>query len=58
MRSFNDTLQIIPLFVLLIPSVMIFKIGELTALLANVAYSIVPAIRYAKHGLCNLPEHV
>lgn len=46
------------LFVLLIPFVMIFKIGEFTALLANVAHSIIPAIRHANHGLCNLPEHV
>ena len=35
------------LFVLLIPFVMIFNIDEFTALLANVADSIVPAIRYA-----------
>ena len=57
-RSFNDTPQVMHLFVLLIPFVMIFKIGEFTALLANVAYSIVPAIRHANHGLCNLLEHV
>ena len=57
-RPFNDTLQTMPLFVLLIPFVMIFKIGEFTALLAIIAYSIVPAIRYSEHGLRNLPEQV
>lgn len=57
-RPFNDTLQTMPLFVLLIPFVMIFKIGEFTALLAIIAYAIVPAIRYAEHGLRNLPENV
>ena len=57
-RPFNDTLQTMPLFVLLIPFVMIFKIGEFTRLLAILAYAIVPAIRYAEHGLRNLPEHV
>ena len=57
-RPFNDTLQTMPLFVLLIPFVMIFKIGEFTALLAIIAYAIVPAIRYSEHGLRNLPENV
>ena len=57
-RPINDTLQTIPLFVILIPFVMIFKIGEFTALLAIIAYAIVPAIRYAEHGLRNLPENV
>jgi glycine betaine/proline transport system permease protein len=47
-----------PLFVILIPFVMIFKIGEFTALLAIIAYAIVPAIRYTEHGLRNLPEGV
>jgi glycine betaine/proline transport system permease protein len=47
-----------PLFVIIIPFVMVFKIGEFTALLAIIAYSIVPSIRYAEHGLRNLPEGV
>lgn len=57
-RPINDTLQTMPLFVILIPFVMIFKIGEFTALLAIIAYAFVPAIRYAEHGLRNLPENV
>ncbi|MGB7271234.1 MAG: ABC transporter permease subunit [Albidovulum sp.] len=57
-RPFNDTMQTMPLFVLLIPFVMVFKIGEFTALLAIIAYAIVPAIRYAEHGLRSLPENV
>ena len=47
-----------PLFVILIPFVMVFKIGEFTALLAIIAYAIVPAIRYSEHGLRHLPEDV
>ena len=47
-RPINDTLQTMPLFVILIPFVMIFKIGEFTALLAIIAYAIVPAIRYCR----------
>ena len=57
-RPFNDTLQTMPLFVILIPFVMIFKIGDFTALLAIIAYACVPAIRYAEHGLRNVPEDV
>ena len=58
LRPINDTLQTMPLFVLLIPFVMIFKIGEFTALLAVMAYAIVPAIRYSEHGLRNVPHDV
>jgi len=58
LRPINDTLQTMPLFVILIPFVMIFKIGEFTALLAIMAYAIVPAIRYSEHGLRNVSETV
>ncbi|MBE2278237.1 MAG: ABC transporter permease subunit [Rhodobacteraceae bacterium] len=51
MRPINDTLQTMPAFVLLIPIVMLFKIGDFTALLAIVLYACVPAFRYAEHGL-------
>ncbi len=57
-RPINDTLQTMPLFVILIPFVMIFKIGEFSALLAIIAYAIVPSIRYTEHGLRNLPADV
>ncbi len=58
LRPINDTLQTMPLFVILIPFVMIFKIGEFTALLAIMAYAIVPAIRYSEHGLRSVPDSV
>ena len=58
MRPINDTMQTMPLFVILIPFVMIYKIGEFTALLAIIAYAFVPAVRYSEHGLRNLPENV
>jgi glycine betaine/proline transport system permease protein len=57
-RPINDTLQTMPLFVLLIPIVMIFKIGEFTALLSIIAYATVPAIRYTEHGLRNVSKDV
>ncbi|MEP1768390.1 MAG: ABC transporter permease subunit [Sulfitobacter sp.] len=58
LRPVLDTLQTMPLFVILIPFVMIFKIGEFTALLAVMAYAIVPAIRYTEHGLRAIPSDV
>lgn len=58
MRPINDTMQTMPPFVLLIPIVMIFKIGEFTAVLAIIAYAYVPAFRYTEHGLRHVPETV
>ncbi|HUF87598.1 MAG TPA: ABC transporter permease subunit [Thermohalobaculum sp.] len=46
-----DTLQTLPSFVYLIPAVMLFRVGDFTAMLAVVAYAIAPAIRYSALGL-------
>ncbi len=51
LRPVNDTLQTMPMFVFLIPVIMFFKIGEFPAVLAIIAYAIVPTIRYTEHGL-------
>ncbi len=58
MRPINDTLQTMPQFVLLIPILMLFKVGEFTALLAIIAYAIVPMIRYVEHGLRSVPAEI
>jgi glycine betaine/proline transport system permease protein len=58
LRPINDTLQTMPQFVYLIPIIMIFKIGDFSALLAIIAYAIVPAVRYTEHGLRTVPGHV
>ncbi len=55
LRPINDTLQSMPLFVILIPFLMFFQIGEFTSFLAIIAYAIVPTIRYTEHGLRNVP---
>lgn len=55
-RPINDTLQSMPLFVILIPFLMFFQIGEFTSFLAIIAYAIVPSIRYTEHGLRNVPQ--
>jgi glycine betaine/proline transport system permease protein len=57
-RPINDTLQTMPQFVPLIPILMIFKIGDFTALLAIMAYAIVPAVRYSEHALRSLPAEI
>ena len=57
-RPINDTLQTMPQFVPLIPILMIFKIGDFTALLAIMAYAIVPAVRYSELALRSLPAEV
>lgn len=51
LRPINDALQTMPQFVFLIPALMLFKVGEFTALLAIMLYAIVPPIRYVEHGL-------
>jgi glycine betaine/proline transport system permease protein len=51
MGGIIDTLQTLPSFVYLMPVVMLFRVGDFAALLAVVAYSITPVIRYTDHGL-------
>jgi glycine betaine/proline transport system permease protein len=46
-----DTLQTLPSFVYLMPVVMLFRVGDFTAIIAVVAYAIAPVIRYAAFGL-------
>lgn len=57
-RPICDMLQTIPLFVFLIPVLMLFQIGEFSAFLAICAYAIVPMIRYTRHGLVDTPEEM
>jgi glycine betaine/proline transport system permease protein len=46
-----DTLQTIPAFVYLIPAVMLFRVGDVAAMIGIVLYSLTPAIRYTDHGI-------
>ncbi len=46
-----DTLQTLPSFVYLIPVVMLFRVGEFTAMIAIVLYALAPAIRYTALGI-------
>lgn len=53
---FIDTLQTLPAFVYLIPIVMLFRVGDFTAMIGIVLYAITPAIRYTAHGISHVPE--
>ncbi|AOG11807.1 ABC transporter permease [Agrobacterium sp. RAC06] len=46
-----DTLQTLPSFVYLMPAVMLFRVGDFTAMIAIVAYAVAPAIRYTALGI-------
>lgn len=54
-RPVCDMLQTIPMFVFLIPFLMLFQVGEFSAFLAICAYAVVPMIRYTHHGLTHTP---
>ncbi len=52
-----DTLQTLPSFVYLIPVVMLFRVGDFSAMIAVVLYALAPAVRYAAHGIRSIdPE--
>ena len=51
-----DTFQTLPAFVYLIPVIMIFSVGDFSAMIAVVLYAIVPAIRYTDNGLRQVPQ--
>lgn len=54
-----DTLQTLPSFVYLIPVIMLFRVGDFSALIAVVLYALAPAVRYAAHGVRSIdPELV
>ena len=53
-----DTLQTLPSFVYLIPVVMLFRVGDFAAMLAVIAYSLAPAVRYTILGIEQVPTHL
>lgn len=53
-----DTLQTLPSFVYLIPVVMLFRVGDFSAMIAIVVYALAPAVRYAAHGIRSIDPQV
>jgi glycine betaine/proline transport system permease protein len=53
-----DTLQTLPSFVYLIPVVMLFRVGDVSAMIAIVAFAVAFAIRYTTVGVKQVPSHL
>jgi glycine betaine/proline transport system permease protein len=53
-----DTLQTMPSLVFIIPGVMLFGIGDVSAMIAIVLFAVAAAIRYTNHGLRQVPGHL
>ncbi len=51
-----DTLQTLPSFVYLLPVVMLFRVGDFSAMVAVVLYALPPAVRYTLYGIENIQE--
>lgn len=51
-----DTLQTLPTLVYLLPAVMLFKIGDVSAIIAVTSYAVAPAVRYTMVGLARIPS--
>ncbi|MPN07169.1 Glycine betaine/choline transport system permease protein OusW [bioreactor metagenome] len=58
MRPVLDTMQTMPVFVYLIPAVMLFSIGKAPAVIATVIYAIVPVIRLTALGILQVDAEV
>ena len=53
-----DTLQTLPSFVYLIPVVMLFRVGDFSAMIAVVLFALVPAVKYTAYGLRSVPAEL
>lgn len=58
MRAVCDTLQTFPSFIYLIPVIMLFKVGDVAAIMAIVIYASIPAVRYTMFGLRSVPRDI
>ncbi len=51
-----DTLQTLPTLVYLLPAVMLFRIGDVSAIIAVIMYALAPAVRYGMVGMSQVPH--
>lgn len=51
-----DTMQTLPTLVYLLPAVMLFRIGDVSAVIAVILYALAPAVRYAMVGMAQVPH--
>ena len=52
-----DFFQTFPSFIYLIPVIMLFKVSDISAIIAVLAFALVPMIRYTNLGLRNVPDN-
>jgi len=53
-----DTMQTFPSFIYLLPVVMLFQTGDVSAIFAIIIYAMIPITRYTIFGLRNVPQHI
>ena len=53
-----DTMQTLPVFVYLVPVVMFFQAGQVSAVIATVIYALPPIVRCTTLGIRELPEQI
>ena len=58
MRPVLDTMQTMPVFVYLIPALLLFGMGNASAVIATVIYAIVPVIRLTSLGIRQVDKEV
>ncbi len=58
LRPLLDTMQTMPSFVYLIPSVMLLGLGKVPAVIATTVYAIPPLIRLTSHGIRQVDKEV
>ena len=58
LRPLLDFMQTMPIFVYLLPAVMLFSIGVVPAVLATVVFSMPPAIRLTNLGIRQVPAEM
>lgn len=57
-RPILDTMQTMPVFVYLIPALLLFGLGNASAIIATVIYAIVPVIRLTSLGIRQVDKEV
>ncbi|NEQ95800.1 MAG: ABC transporter permease subunit [Cyanothece sp. SIO2G6] len=58
LKPLLDAMQTLPVFVYLVPVVMLFGIGEVPGVIATVIYALPPLIRLTNLGIRQVPEDV
>lgn len=58
LRPVLDLLQTIPVFVYLVPVIMLFNVGRVPGIIASVLYALPPAIRLTNLGIRQVNRHV